>query len=47
MQDRGGWYERTEKGWVFYFMAGHSVKDFENASYAQAVINAFVWQPKE
>ena len=47
MQDRGGWYEHTGKGWVFYFMAGHSIKDFENPFYAQAVINALVWQPKE
>ena len=46
-QDTGAWYERTEKGWVFYFMAGHSVHDFENVSYGQAVVNALLWTPKE
>lgn len=47
MQDRASWYQKTEKGWVFYFMAGHNAKDFENVSYAQLVVNAFVWKPKE
>jgi hypothetical protein len=47
MQDRAGWYERTGKGWTFYFMAGHSSKDFANPAYAQIVVNAFNWKPKE
>jgi hypothetical protein len=44
MQDRAGWRQRGGKGWVFYFMAGHSVKDFENVSYAQTVVNAVAWK---
>jgi hypothetical protein len=47
MQDRAGWYMRGGKGWVFYFMAGHNAKEFENISYAQLVVNAFMWKPTE
>jgi len=47
MQDRAGWYERAGKGWVFYFMAGHSKKDFDNPVYSQIVVNAFTWRPEE
>jgi trehalose utilization protein len=47
MQDRAGWYERADKGWVFYFMAGHSRKDFDNPAYAQIVVNAITWKPRE
>jgi type 1 glutamine amidotransferase len=45
MQDRGGWYMKTEKGCVLYFMAGHSAKDFENPAYAQIVVNAVNYKP--
>lgn len=47
MQDRAGWYERAGKGWVFYFMAGHSAKDFDHPAYGQIVVNAFTWKPEE
>jgi len=47
MQDTAGWYERAGSGWVFYFMAGHSTKDFANPAYAQIVVNAFTWKPTE
>jgi hypothetical protein len=47
MQDRAGWYMRGGKGWVFYFMAGHKAKEFDNISYAQLIVNAFVWKPTE
>jgi hypothetical protein len=40
MQDRGGWYRPAGKGWVMYFMAGHSGKDFEHSGYAQILVNA-------
>jgi hypothetical protein len=46
MQDRAGWYQGVGKGWVFYFMAGHSARDFENVAYAQLIVNAFVWKPQ-
>jgi hypothetical protein len=44
-QDTGGWIKRAGKGTVFYFMAGHSVKDFENPGYAQIVVNAVNFKP--
>ena len=40
MQDRAGWYMRAGKGHLFYFMAGHSLKEFQNPVYAQMVVNA-------
>lgn len=45
MQDRAGWYMRTEKGWVVYLMAGHSARDFENSTYGQIVTNAVTFNP--
>jgi hypothetical protein len=44
-QDRGGWLKPAGNGWIIYLMAGHSVKDFQNAAYAQIVLNAVVWKP--
>lgn len=46
MQDRAGWYKQAGKGWLFYFMAGHTALDFENPIYGQIVVNAVVFQPK-
>ncbi|MBN1999917.1 ThuA domain-containing protein, partial [candidate division KSB1 bacterium] len=40
MQDRSVWYKECGNGRVFYFMAGHSEKDFENRNYSQMVLNA-------
>jgi type 1 glutamine amidotransferase len=40
MQDTAAWTEKTEKGTVMYFMAGHAVSDFENPVYSQIVTNA-------
>lgn len=45
MQDRAGWYMRTQKGWVVYLMAGHSARDFENSTYGQIVTNAVTFNP--
>ena len=39
-QDTAGWYRRAGKGWVMYFMAGHSVKEFGNPAYARILVNA-------
>jgi trehalose utilization protein len=46
-QDTTSWYLRTEKGWVFYFMAGHQARDFEHPIFSQMIVNAFTWSPKE
>ena len=44
-QDRGGWYKRANKGWVFYFQPGHTVADFENPVYRQIILNSLIWKP--
>lgn len=45
MQDRGGWYKRTGKGWLFYFMPGHTVADLDNPKYPQIIMNCLTWRP--
>lgn len=42
MQDRAGWYKRAGKGWVLYFMPGHSVNEFSHATYLRIVLNAVI-----
>jgi hypothetical protein len=44
-QDSMGWYKPTEKGEVYYFMAGHRAEDFENPAYAQIICNAVAAKP--
>lgn len=39
-QDTAGWYRPAGKGWVMYFMAGHSVKEFGNPAYIRILVNA-------
>lgn len=41
MQDSAGWYRPAGKGWVLYFMPGHSVAEFHNPSYARILVNAY------
>jgi len=45
MQDSAGWYRPLEKGLVFYFMPGHSARDFENPSYSRILVNALKYKP--
>jgi len=45
VQDTAGWYKKAEKGWVMYFMAGHSGKEFEDPAYAQILTNAVNFRP--
>jgi hypothetical protein len=40
MQDRAGWYKPAGKGWVMYFLPGHTVDDLKNAAYSQILLNA-------
>jgi hypothetical protein len=47
MQDTAGWYKPAGKGWVFYFMPGHSATEFEHPIYSQIVLNAVVWKAPE
>jgi len=46
MQDRAAWYKKAGKGIIFYFMPGHSAKEFENPAYAQILVNAVEYQPQ-
>jgi len=45
MQDRGGWLKKTGKGWIFYFMPGHTVAELENPVFQQVLMNCLTWQP--
>jgi len=45
MQDRGGWMKKAGKGWIFYFMPGHTVQDLENPAYQQIILNCLTWKP--
>jgi hypothetical protein len=45
MQDTAGWYKKAGKGWVLYFMAGHTGKEFEDPVYAQILTNAVNFRP--
>ncbi len=40
MQDRAGWYKKSGRGDIFYFMPGHSSRDFENPVLSQMIGNA-------
>jgi len=44
-QDTAGWYKKVGKGWVMYFMPGHSGKEFEDPVYAQILVNAVNFRP--
>ncbi len=44
MQDRGGWYKKAGKGWVFYFQPGHLTSDFQQP-YCQMLLNCLNWKP--
>jgi hypothetical protein len=40
MQDRASWHKTAGQGDIFYFMPGHSSREFENKSFAQMILNA-------
>jgi type 1 glutamine amidotransferase len=44
-QETAGWYRQAGEGWVFYFMPGHSAKEFESPVYRQILVNALIWEP--
>jgi hypothetical protein len=45
IQETAGWYKRTDRGWLFYFMPGHSEKEFESPVYRQILLNTLLWKP--
>jgi hypothetical protein len=42
MQPTAGWTRLVGQGRLYYFMPGHSVRDFENPAYTRIVINAVI-----
>jgi hypothetical protein len=44
-QNTMGWYRPTERGAVYYFMAGHRAEDFVNAVCAQIIANTRAAKP--
>lgn len=42
MQDRAGWLAPAGRGWIFYFMPGHSAKDFQHEAYVRILLNALL-----
>ena len=47
MQDRGGWYQPTGRGWHFYLQAGHATGDFHEAAFCQVLLNCLTWPGPE
>lgn len=47
MQESAGWILPAERGWVLYFMPGHSAKDFENPVFGQILVNAVRFDPAQ
>jgi hypothetical protein len=45
MQETAGWIRPAGKGWILYFLPGHSVQDFEHPSFGQILLNAVLFQP--
>ncbi len=43
MADRAGWLLKKGEGYLFYFVAGHNVSDFENESFCQVILNCLLW----
>ena len=46
MQDRAGWYKKAGKGDIFYFMPGHSSRDFQHSNFSQMILNALQFSDK-
>jgi hypothetical protein len=40
MQDRASWHKIAGQGDIFYFMPGHSSREFENKNFSQMILNA-------
>jgi hypothetical protein len=44
-QAHAGWCRPAGKGYIYYLLPGHSVREFQNPAYVRMVINAVVYQP--
>jgi hypothetical protein len=45
LQDRAGWHMKSGRGQVFYFMPGHSAREFNHPVYRQLLLNAILYRP--
>ncbi len=45
MQPTSGWYQKTGKGWLFYYQPGHQIADFQNRNLKQIILNTLEWKP--
>jgi hypothetical protein len=46
VQDTAGWSRRAGKGYVFYFMPGHTLQDISDAVYGRILVNAITAELK-
>lgn len=44
-QPTAGWLKRLGKGWVVYFMPGHTADEFRHPAYLRIITNAVMWTP--
>jgi hypothetical protein len=44
-QTTAGWYRPAGRGWIFYYLPGHGIQDFENPVYAQILVNTLRFKP--
>ncbi|MCX7871694.1 MAG: ThuA domain-containing protein [Verrucomicrobiae bacterium] len=43
IQQHAGWTKKVGKGTIIYLLPGHSIKEFQNNTYSQIVLNAILW----
>jgi len=46
-QSHAGWYRTSGKGWIYYFLPGHSIREFQHPAYLRILLNAVVHQPNQ
>jgi hypothetical protein len=44
-QAHAGWYRPSGKGWIYYLLPGHSIREFQHPAYVRMVINTIIYQP--
>jgi hypothetical protein len=44
-QERAGWHMKSGQGHIFYFMPGHSAREFNHPVYRQLLLNAIRYRP--
>jgi hypothetical protein len=45
LQDRAGWHMKSGQGQIYYFMPGHSAREFNHPVYRQLLLNAILYRP--